>query len=952
MYDPDHGFDVDADVGGVEQDFLAVEAVVDEDLAGSADADEELIEVAVGVFAAHFLPADAEDDEVAADVEGDVAGDFAIGEGAAEVGEAGQAMHGDAGEGGGARADGFGGRKESAFDGIFGGGIAGDAGGIAGDDGMGRDAVGNDGSGTDHGVASDFEAGEDGGVGSDGSALSQDGAGEGGGALFAAREGIVGEGGVGADEDVVFDGDAVPELDAAFDGDAITEDDIVFDEGVIAEVAIAADAGAGQDVGVGPDACAIADGGRFHQRRVMRKITHPLSSFLIIHGWPRGIFIGLIRHARPLLIGYFLILLGPLWLSEQARPFAFWDDLTIPGKLPGAFALEPSGLPHAFYSFWFNDSYLFRPLILFFYNLFYLAFGGEFWILRLLKLAARAGYLLLTDRLLAKLAFPPVARLMVFTFLLFHPALLDPMLFSDDGWLALAMSGALLLAAGQVPFLDLGRMTAGRYAGFTACVILAPGTKEVGVVFAAVVAAVATVRTRGWARWRVTPLWLMAMFTGWKLADMLHKGLRVNTPGAAGAVGGRLEVLKDHLVFMTLRAPLHLTEILLPLAIVVGVVALYRSGDGMRKWVGGVALVCSAGMLLFTSNVAQAAMRYVIPSIVLLAVPLAAAVEWVPLRYRRPAGAAFAILFPLLMAGNLYAQALGFQQLLYEYADIIALLERKAQEGLKITPSTDLGPEYTQIPGIYFGSYSYRAYGAAGATPVNDAATGVPAGDAVLLSLRPPAQWRTVPGYLERVRMVEAIGRGREGALEKFTSFYVAVRKGFGFYHLLYDYGAPVPSPDPLLFVHTFGAAEDGGSPVRTECRVQEGGGASERVWLTPGIVHSHQVPQGQTFRMTMALGAMPSLEQALYKGEVKVESGMVTVGVTDAQGTILWNAAVPVSAEWQALPGPGARMVPNSGPVQLYVEVRSGGSIAVRNVRVAPVIYRSPVRRYGSLSR
>jgi hypothetical protein len=203
----------------------------------------------------------------------------------------------------------------------------------------------------------------------------------------------------------------------------------------------------------------------------------------------------LIVWKRKLPLLYFSLLLAPLFIASLSRPFAFWDDVTIPVKLEAMFATRFEDLPQAFLVYWTAVSYVFRPVALFLYNLYYLVFGGELWVMHVLKMLARAAYLLLSNHLLRINGYGWLTRLVVITFLLFHPALLDTMTFADDVWLALWSTALLILGFdGLKRAWDLSEMTLPRYSAFVALFIAATGSKEAGVVPALVFSAAATWR--------------------------------------------------------------------------------------------------------------------------------------------------------------------------------------------------------------------------------------------------------------------------------------------------------------------------------------------------------------------------------------------------------------------------------------------------------------------------
>lgn len=615
------------------------------------------------------------------------------------------------------------------------------------------------------------------------------------------------------------------------------------------------------------------------------------------------------RPVRISILIYFLLLLGPLFAAALSRPFALWDDLTIPEKLQAGFAHRFADLPAAVRYYFFAETYVFRPVILSFYNLFYLVFGGEFWILQGFKWCGRGLYLLLTDRLLLTFGYGGWTRLLVVTFLLFHPALQDVMLFSDDGWLALAISALLLYMVAHPPFLDLRAMPPVRYAGFLVLFLAAMGMKEVSVAFGAVLALAVTLRTGGGGRWRVLPVWILVMYWVWHLAQMVRIGLRVNTPQPSP--GARFQVLLDHVSFIPVPSPFHLTALALAAALLFGVVLVTRRGTRDQQWLMGVALAGSAAMVLFTSNVQAAAIRYVIPAVVLLAMPLAAGADRLP----RAVKALFVALFPMLMGVHAYSQSLAFQQFMYETSEVVTLLERKSQEGYQLAMAPDVAPEFQGAIAGYFKTYKARFYDGAGSTGVTLGSQPLPPGPTAMLSMKPPAALRDAPGYASRAAMVECFARQRYGVLQKMQAAFVSLYLRLGFSRILYDHGGPVVSFDCAFFVHSLRPALSGSGE--------------------PGTSY--------------ALGDLPVLADAMYWGALRVESGKVIFSITDTGNRVLWTAEVGATKDWQPvpLPPPGA-----AGGENLMLSISGSGRYAIRDFSAAPVYRRPPARRYGAIAR
>ena len=150
---------MEADGGVIEEKLFPRFAIVGDCENGAMDADEELVQSAVGVFSANVFAGNAVYEEVALDRERDVAGDFAKGDLATEILSTGEAMEGDGVDVGGSGTAFDRSRPGGSGDAAFCPDIADDTGGVADDDGVRRNIAGDDGGGPDHGSFTDGDAG-------------------------------------------------------------------------------------------------------------------------------------------------------------------------------------------------------------------------------------------------------------------------------------------------------------------------------------------------------------------------------------------------------------------------------------------------------------------------------------------------------------------------------------------------------------------------------------------------------------------------------------------------------------------------------------------------------------------------------------------------------------------------------------------------------------------------
>jgi hypothetical protein len=395
---------------------------------------------------------------------------------------------------------------------------------------------------------------------------------------------------------------------------------------------------------------------------------------------------------------------------------------------------------------------------------------------------------------------------------------------------------------------------------------------------------------------------------------MLRAGYRVNAPSPS--LAAKIQVLLDHMEFVAVPSPLHVTSLVLGAVLVYGLLRIWRRGTTDEKWIAAVTLAASAGMLAFTSNVLVAAIRYVIASVVLLAVPLAAGTSALP----KAAKGAFALLFPLLMAVHVYSQPLAFQQFMYETSEVLTALERKSQQGYRIAMAPDVPGEFQGAIQLYFRTYRTRFYDGAGSTEITLGSQPLPEGPTAMLSMKPPAEWRSAPGYAPRARSVECFKRERYGALQKLQVVSAAFSRSLGFTRILYDHGGPVVSFECAFFVHTLGPP------------------AAEREEMVPAEP------------LRYPLGNLYTLDTAMYWGVLKVESGKAAVAIADSAGQVIWTAEVGPMSGWQPAPIPPMGII--AAGDQLTLRLSATGRATAKGFGAAQYLRWTPARRYGSILR
>ncbi|MBL8175988.1 MAG: hypothetical protein JNK48_15025, partial [Bryobacterales bacterium] len=375
------------------------------------------------------------------------------------------------------------------------------------------------------------------------------------------------------------------------------------------------------------------------------------------------------------------------------------------------------------------------------------------------------------------------------------------MLHAPDGWLALGMSGQLLLLAGCE--FRLSRMGSGRQAFWLVAAFLTIGAKEAGYVFQGLLAAFLLLREPG-AWLRLTPhAALLALWT-WRLQAASGR--------ASGFVVGEfLGRLGAHAELMLPATPWGLADLVLcGLAMYSAVIGWRRR----RELSGQLIFFCwltSVAMLGFVSAPKAIALRYVIPPVYLAAVPLGLALQQIP-RGRAVVPGAFLALFPILMAGGIYRQELGYREYLDQTAELLRRMEGKARQGYVLAVSeaaTDIDGEPLASIEAYFARYGQQWYGLPQKRELHHVRQqGWPAGRFAMASYLSPERVVKETGIdARRVQHVEALQAGDAGVLGKLTGRFLYLDRVLGRsgpYRT--DTGAPEPATEPRFYLYTVGA--------------------------------------------------------------------------------------------------------------------------------------------------
>jgi hypothetical protein len=372
------------------------------------------------------------------------------------------------------------------------------------------------------------------------------------------------------------------------------------------------------------------------------------------------------------------VLLVPLVLASLTRPFALWDYLTAQTTLQLGDPFSPAQFFRNCLHNFFQATPTARPVNATLTNLHYLVLGGEFWAWYLVKWAAKFAAVWGVVRLLPACGVLPAVRFAVASLLLFHPASFELMLFSADGWVALfavlCLVCSLQFSPGGKRILDMTAWPWPRYALLYVLWAAALGAKEAGAVFALVWLALAhfdSPRTRRFLV-RVSLFYVTLAWFAWKLA--VSARLRVSNFDSAAGVSIHWHPLLDHirLLFPVSRFDFLGLAVLAVLA--VSLKQILRAAPQTRR-LYAVCVLWAIGSLLFISTATYAAPRYIVPIVFALGVPFGIGLSGLAARSTAVCWL-FALGFPLLTAGDLYRQALAYQQYCYEVSDVLTLVQQ------------------------------------------------------------------------------------------------------------------------------------------------------------------------------------------------------------------------------------------------------------------------------------
>jgi hypothetical protein len=612
-----------------------------------------------------------------------------------------------------------------------------------------------------------------------------------------------------------------------------------------------------------------------------------------------------------------IFLLTPLFLASLARPFALWDYMT-------GLALYMPSDPLHFRSLFENYRHnllasgtsVSRPTYALVLNLQYLLFGGEFWIFYLVKWAAKLATIYLVDGMLAGVQASRWSRLAIASVLLFHPNSFELMLTSADGWVAFfgvfAIAATVMCNRSRSAPMDIGSMPARQYAVVLLLWFLALGTKEAGMALAIAWLVMAHIDSRLDRRFflRVSFCYAAVVWFAFRLLAA-SKERRANfTAGESPSV--RLSVLRGHLEYMV---PGSLYGWIGVVAVILAALTIWtflRSRNRLLRSLMAVNAIWGILTLLLVSTTNSPAPRYVIPVIYAMAVPFGLAMSHAP---RRLGGlwAAVALLFPLAMSGDLYRQALAYQQLLYETSDVIAAAQNHAAAGRAICLTGDdqdipLENQFSlRLFFERFGPQWYRqpAYSVAGS--IHN--TGVPRRGCALIA-RYDLSELLASGIrgLSPAMIQDAyeFSRTGYGILEALTAKLAPVSRVFGRGSFtLYDVGAPVVTPTPAMRVYLLDPRC--GSFETPQNLIAQFSNPAQSVLrkeaMEPGKTYTYQSAAREAVKWQIHIETGSGLTQVFYGGDYRLTRGSALFGISDETGRDLWAVALAGGEDWRPLP-------------------------------------------------
>lgn len=528
------------------------------------------------------------------------------------------------------------------------------------------------------------------------------------------------------------------------------------------------------------------------------------------------------------------VVMLPLALAFVQTPVQSSDVLTGPDMFyspKGDFTSAKEILPNYAHGL-FRSTYLVRPTQVLLNNVQYVLFGPEPGAMYAIKWAMKFASALLVLAVLKRLGADDLSRYATGALVLFHPACLDPLLWSADGLAAFLMLATLALSlrfAESGAMLRIDRISRWQYLALLTTWFFLLGVKELSFVICGcfVLAWQAAAIRSGRAWLRLTPFYAILAFWTYRLAAA--------RPGSEYAL-----TLSDvasrswnNLQLICPPSPYGLLGYACLLLIGLALVATFRHGDRRLQWSVAFFAVAAVGGLLFISIPAvRPSARYNITLVYLFALLAGVGMTQLP-RLAWPVKPLFVLLMPAMMAGDLYSQALAFVEDMHEYNEALNYLESGTTRGYGIACSGDafeaegmFGREAQDTVKYYFEKYGPRFYGLTEPTHVyflNDGDR--PSGSYHLLTTYSPDTLKTgAIGDLdvERISGAVQIVRHRQGLLARMTNRYTRLAHWLGNDHWpVYDCGTYCLTDDSRYFIYAVDGANQRADGPLTVSRVR-----------------------------------------------------------------------------------------------------------------------------------
>ena len=392
-----------------------------------------------------------------------------------------------------------------------------------------------------------------------------------------------------------------------------------------------------------------------------------------------------------LVTGLFTLLILPCYVALLGLPFAHWDYCSAINWYLGRPPAHISDLFLVLEASYFKILYFFRPTAGLFFESLALIFGGEFWAYYLTKWIIRFLSIYVLYRVLKSLTVNQPMAVAAFAFLILHPTVFEPMLFSPDALAAsLMVFATFCILGGEGNRSPSRRVGAGIAGGLL--FVAALGAKETPIVWGMTMAALVSYLLVIRRKRCPNLIWMLGIVLAasafWLPRLYKSTQFRKDQSESLSVVGS---TFMQHLGFLTPYS--EMTTFLLMGAFVSGsVVLLVRRRQKSKIQLdhvlfGLVIFLCSMLMLFASSLVEVRAARYTIPSIYGFTFSLFLIGGLLVRRWAALTASMVVLSAGLLGAGNIYRQTVAYQQMLNEFQDAITYLRDEASKGRTISYS-------------------------------------------------------------------------------------------------------------------------------------------------------------------------------------------------------------------------------------------------------------------------